>query len=298
MKSIFYPVKLFEIKRQKPPRTLVLGGTGKTGRRVVQSLWDGEHSVRIGSRQADPAFDWQDSAGWDKCLDGVTQVYVNFAPDLAMPMARPAITAFTEMAHRKGVRKLVLLSGRGEEEALACEQIVRFSGMDWTIVRSAWFNQNFSEGAFTGMVQDGQIALPVGGTCEPFVDVHDVADVVTAALSEEGHEGKVYETTGPRLLSFEQIVEELSGALGRTISFADIPHEAFLEGIQGMGMPPEMVWLLEYLFATVMDGRNEQIGYGVQEALGRPPRDFRDYARLTALTGVWDAAQAFNLVSV
>ncbi len=298
MKSIFQPAKLFEIRRPKQPSTLVLGGTGKTGHRVVRSLWDLGHKVRIGSRQAEPAFDWHQPDTWKACLRGVSQVYVNFAPDLAMPAARRAITEFTDLAYREGVRKLVLLSGRGEEEAIACEQIIRFSGMDWTIVRSAWFNQNFSEGAFKCMVREGQIALPTGGTREPFVDVHDVVDVITAALTEEGHEGKTYETTGPRLLGIEEVAGELSLALGRKIASADIPHDVFLEGIEEMGMPAELVWLMDYLFATVMDGRNEKIGYGVQEALGRPPRDFRDYAGMTALTGVWDRKTALKLVTV
>lgn len=297
MKSIFQPAKLFEIRRPKVPSTLVLGGTGRTGHRVVRSLWDSGHKVRIGSRQAEPAFDWEKPETWRRCLEGMTQVYVNFAPDLAMPKARQSITEFTDLAYRMGIQKLVLLSGRGEEEALACEQIIRFSGMDWTIVRSAWFNQNFSEGAFRNMVQEGEIALPTGGTREPFVDVHDVVDVIIAALTEEGHEGKTYETTGPRLLGLEDIAEELSSALGRTITFADIPHDVFLEGIEDMGMPAELVWLMDYLFATVMDGRNEKIGYGVQEALGRPPRDFRDYASMTSLTGVWTPKRALNLVT-
>ena len=297
MRSLTFPFRRFEIKRARTPLTLVLGATGKTGRRVVQSLWEAGHPVRMGSRQAEPCFDWDKPITWDACLESVTQVYVNYSPDLAMPKARAAITAFTDLAFRKGVRKLVLLSGRGKEEALTCEQIVRNSGMDWTVVRSAWFNQNFSEGEFTGMVKAGDIALPTRGICEPFVDVHDIADVITAALTEPGHEGMIYETSGPRLMSFETIAEELSNALGRTISFTEIPHEVFISGLEGVGMPGEMVSLLDYLFSTIMDGRNAHLSYGVQEALGRPPRDFRDYAQLTALTGVWDTVQNLQLIT-
>jgi uncharacterized protein YbjT (DUF2867 family) len=266
---------------------LVLGGTGKTGRRIAERLEARAIPTRIGSRSAVPAFDWNNDANWDDCLAGVEAAYINYAPDLAIPGATDSIQAFVDRAQRHGVKRLVLLSGRGEAEAQACERIVQDSGIDWTIVRASWFNQNFSEGAFVEMVQAGQITLPAGDTPEPFVDVDDIADVAVAALTEQGHTGEVYEVTGPRLLTFADVAAEISIASGRKIHFVQVPHDAFVAGAVESGAPKDVVWMLDYLFSTVLDGRNAYLTDGVQRALGRAPREFSDYARAIAATGLW-----------
>lgn len=271
--------------------TLVLGGTGKTGRRVSRLLADRGLPVRVGSRGAVPSFDWSVETGWRACLTGVEAVYITYAPDLAMPGASDAIRALAEAARGCGVKRLVLLSGRGEPEAQACEQIVQESGLEWTIVRASWFNQNFSEGAFVDMVVAGAIALPAGQVPEPFVDADDIADVVVAALTAPGHAGQVYEVTGPRLMTFADIADDLTAATGRQIVFVDVPHDAFVAEVTASGAPKDVVWMLDYLLATVLDGRNAHLTNGVMRALGRPPRDFADYARDVAATGLWTASE-------
>ena len=270
--------------------TLVLGATGKTGRRVVQRLSEKGHAVRNGSRQSDPPFDWGDQSNWDAVLDGVTAAYISYAPDLAIPGATDAVRAFVERAVKNGVRRLVILSGRGEEEAQACELIIQRPDIEWTVVRCSWFSQNFSEGEFLDMVLAGEIALPAGEVGEPFVDVDDIADVAVVALTEDGHAGQIYELTGPRLLTFAEAVDEISQATGRAIQYIQIPQEAFLAGIAEAGLPEDIAWLLNYLFATVLDGRNASLGDGVQKALGREPRDFADFCRAAATSGVWNVS--------
>lgn len=269
---------------------LVLGATGKTGRRIASSLDTQGVPVRLGSRSASPSFDWNNSATWGDCLEGVTRIYINYAPDLAMPGATNAISELVHRAKAAEVNHLVLLSGRGEEEAQACEAIIQSSGMDWTIVRASWFNQNFSEGAFVDMVQAGQITLPDVSTPEPFVDVDDIADVVVAALTQPGHAGELYEVTGPRMLSLADIAIELSKATGRTIKYTPVPHDAFVKGVAASGAPQEVSWMLDYLFSTVLDGRNAYLTDGVQRALGRAPKEFADYAEDVVRTGLWKAA--------
>ena len=268
--------------------TLVIGGTGKTGRRVAERLLSLGRQTRVASRSANPSFDWNDKRTWDAALAGVTTAYITYAPDLAIPGATAAIRAFTARAVEKGVKRLVLLSGRGEEEAQACERIVQEAGIVWTIVRASWFNQNFSEGELLGMVLDGLIALPAADVPEPFVDVEDIADVVVAALTEEGHDYEIYEVTGPRLLTFTEVAREISNATGREVGFMQIPKEAFAEAVTNSGAPEDLVWLLNYLFDTVLDGRNAYLDNGVQRALGREPRDFTDFARRTGAQGTWN----------
>lgn len=269
------------------PLTLVLGSTGKTGRRVVAALEAQGLPVRRGSRSAHPAFDWTRESSWDACLEGVGAIYITYAPDLAIPGAADAIRGLVAKAERQGVGRLVLLSGRGEAEAQACERIVLSSSIPSTVVRASWFNQNFSEGAFADMVQAGHITLPAGDVPEPFVDVDDIAEVALAALTGDGHAGEIYELTGPRALTFAEVTAELAKATGRDIRYTQIPHEAFVSGAEQSGAPKDVVWMLDYLFATVLDGRNAGLSDGVERALGRKPKDFADYARDAVQAGMW-----------
>lgn len=267
--------------------TLVLGGTGKTGRRVVERLAGRGLPVRVGSRSGAPPFDWENRATWAPALRNVDAVYVSYYPDLAVPGAVSTVRSFAEVAVATGVRRMVLLSGRGESEAERGEQAVRESGADWTILRSSWFNQNFSENFLLDAVASGEVALPVTTVREPFIDADDIADVAVAALAEDGHSGQLYELTGPRLLSFPEAIEEVARAAGRAIRYQPVSIEQYAAALAEHGVPPEFVTLVTYLFAEVLDGRNEHLMDGVQRALGREPRDFTDYARATAATGVW-----------
>lgn len=269
--------------------TLVLGATGKTGSRVAALLTDRGVPVRAGSRAADPPFDWDDRATWDPALDGVRAVYVAFAPDLAIPGAADTIEAFTKTAAAAGVRRLVLLSGRGEPEAQATEErVLAADGLESTVVRASWFAQNFSESFLLDSVLSGVVALPVDPEVrEPFIDADDIAAVAVAALTEPGHAGRIHEVTGPRLLTMGEVVAELAAASGRELSFVPVPLADFTAGLTEAGLDDELVAFLAYLFTEVMDGRNAHTTDTVQQVLGRPARDFADYARRAAATGVW-----------
>ena len=274
--------------------TLVLGGTGKTGRRVAERLAERGLLVRIGSRSGEPPFDWDKPDTWATALDGVSAAYVSYYPDLAIPGAPEAVRAFAELAARNGVRRLVLLSGRGEEEAQSAEQALREvgdeAGVEWTIVRCAWFMQNFDENFLLEPILAGEVALPSGNVPEPFVDADDIADVAVAALTEDGHAGEIYELTSPRLLTFEEAVGEIAKATGREIRFVPVSLEEYEAVLAEADVPPEFLSFLTYLFGEVLDGRNAHLTDGVRRALGHEPKDFSDYARDVAATGVWSKA--------
>ena len=268
---------------------LIIGKNGKTGARVNQRLQALGYETRAVSRSTTPSFDWEDSATWASAIKGTRSAYVTYQPDLAVPNAEAAIKEFIRVARENGLEHIVLLSGRGEEGAQRAEQVLKDSGISWNIVRCSWFNQNFSEGAFVEMVQAGLITLPAADTPEPFVDVDDIADVAVAALTDDGHAGEIYEVTGPRLLTFADISAEISRASGRSIAYVEVPHDAFVAGAAESGAPKDVIWMLDYLFATVLDGRNAFLTDGVERALGRAPKDFSDYAREIAATDVWKA---------
>jgi uncharacterized protein YbjT (DUF2867 family) len=270
---------------------LILGGTGKTGRRIAERLEAREIPVRVGSRSERPAFDWSDRATWAAALEGVGAIYVSYYPDLAVPGAADDVAALVDLAKASGVRRLVLLSGRGEAEAQACESVVMRSGTDWTILRCSWFNQNFSETLMADMVLAGEIALPAGEVAEPFIDAEDIADMAVAAFTDDRHIGQLYELTGPRLLTFAEVAAEISAATGRSIAFRQLTHEDFAAAMAAGQTPDDVAWLVSYLFREVLDGRNEWVADGVSRVLGRPARDFSDYARKVSASGAWAAAK-------
>ena len=267
--------------------TLVIGGNGKTGSRVAARLTDLGHPVRIGSRSAETAFDWEDDSTWVPALQGATAAYITYYPDLALPGASDIIGAFARTAVDHGVRRLVLLSGRGEKGAELSEQAVIDSGADWTIVRCAFFAQNFDEGFLAELVRAGEFALPAGDVREPVLDIDDIADVAVAALTEPGHVGKLYELTGPRLLTFTEMAAALTEATGHPVLYLPISPAEFAAGMLAAGLPEDYANGIAAVFAEIMDGRNESLTDGVRQALGREPRDFRDYVETTAATGVW-----------
>jgi uncharacterized protein YbjT (DUF2867 family) len=132
------------------------------------------------------------------------------------------------------------------------------------------------------------VALPAGEVPEPFVDTEDIADVAVAALTEPGHSGRVYELTGPRLLTFAEAIAEIGRGTGRELRSVPISVEEYAAGAAEHGLPEDVIGLVQYLFSEVLDGRNAQLADGVQQALGREPRDFGEYVRETAATGIWN----------
>jgi uncharacterized protein YbjT (DUF2867 family) len=269
---------------------LVLGGTGKSGRRVAERLIAAGRPVRIGSRSGAPRFDWEDRATWGPALDGVASVYLTYHPDIAVPGAIEITRDFAELALSKGVRRLALLSGRGEPRAEQAERAVRDTGADLTVLRSTWFMQNFSEDFLVEYVRGGQIRWPGGDSPIPFLDVEDIADVAAAALTDDRHIGELYELTGPRSLTHAEVAAEISDALGREIEYVPLSIEKWAAEAAEFGVPAEVIDLLTYVMGEVLDGRNADTTDGVRQALGREARDFSDFARIVAASGVWDPA--------
>jgi uncharacterized protein YbjT (DUF2867 family) len=267
---------------------LVIGGTGKTGRKVVQRLEALNQNVRVGSRNGSPSFDWENPETWAAALEGIDKMYVTFQPDLAVPGALEAIEGITRLAKRSGVEKMVLLSGKGEREAELCEQVVIHSGIDHTIVRASWFNQNFSESFFLEPILEGFVALPQADAKVPYVDTDDIADVAVEALIHDKHNGKIYQLTGPRRLTFIEAIEEISVATGREISFTPIALPAYKKVMEQQGVPADFIWLIEYLFSEVLGNpKNAEITNDIEKVLGRKPKDFSLYVKETVATGIW-----------
>ena len=268
---------------------LVIGGTGKTGRRVAENLTNLGHNVRIGTRENNPKFDWDDPSTFAPALKGMDRAYIVYYPDLAVPGAKEAITALTEAALKEGLEKVVLLSGKGETEAEECEQIVANSGLNYTLVRASWFNQNFSEGAFRDYVMGGVLALPMPEASVPFVDTNDIADVVTEGLLNDDYNGETLTVTGPSKLTFDEVAGILGEKLGRSIQYQPISMDEFKEGLTAAGLPESFIWLLGYLFTEVLgNSENQTVSNDVQRVLNRKPISFEEFAENKVAEGVWN----------
>lgn len=275
---------------------LVLGGTGKVGRRVAHNLAKQQIPVRIGSRSGAPAFEWTDRRNWTEVIAGCCAIFISYVPDLAVPGAADDIAALIAIAREQGVEHLVVLSGRGEPEARRCEQLIEASGLSWTICRAGWFMQDFSESFMYDAVMSETLAFPGGSMVEPWVDCDDIADVATAALIDSKHHGQTYAITGPALLTFADIAIALSKATGRSIRYAPLSLDAFIEHLHDATVPADIVDLMAYLFGEVFDGRNATVEDGVQRALGRPPRSIDDFTQKAANQGTWYKAEGDNHV--
>ncbi len=270
---------------------LVIGGTGKTGRKVAKGLQDQGHNVRIGSRSADPAFDWQDPSNWATALDGMDKVYVTFQPDLAIPGALEAIEELVKQSKNAGIKKIVLLSGKGEKEAELCEQVIIHSGIDFTILRCSWFNQNFSESFFLDAILSGQIALPKPEALVPYVDTDDIAEMAIEVLNNDQHNDKLYQLTGPKGLTFPEVIKEIANRTQRDLEFIPISISEYIETLRQHQVPEDYIWLINYLFSNVLDAEgNNEISHDIEKVLGRKPKNFSQYVDETVSSGVWNPA--------
>ncbi|GAA3120865.1 NAD(P)H-binding protein [Streptomyces rectiviolaceus] len=268
---------------------LVLGATGKTGRRVVARLRDQGRTVRAASRSGETRFDWTDRATWGPVLEGVSALYLVGPPD------PEPIADFVDQAAAAGVRRFVVLSGRGvevfgdsfEPSMAEAERVVREAGVDWTVIRPNNFSQNFDEDIFAAPLLEGRLALPVGDVPEPFIDVDDIADVAAALLTEDGHTGRVYELSGPRALTFADAVAELAERSGRPMRFEDITPDAYVAELTAADVPADTARALANVLAWLAEGHNATPVTGVRDVLGREPRDFSTYAKTAASAGAW-----------
>ncbi|MGW8376264.1 NmrA family transcriptional regulator [Streptomyces sp. ODS28] len=272
----------------KPQTVLVVGGTGRTGRRVAARLAARGAAVRIGSRSARPRFDWADSGSWGPALHGAEAAYLVLQPDVGAPGVAETLREFAARAVESGVRRLVLLSARGEEAALPAERAVRESGAEWAVLRCSWFCQNFSEGALREYVDAGTLPFPAGQVREPFIDAEDIAEVAAAVLLSDasgGLLGRVHELTGPRALTWAEAVAEITRASGREVRYVAVPAREYGAELLRLGVPEPEAAFLTALFEQLLDGRNAGVTDGVRRVLGREPREFGAFVR-----GVWGPA--------
>ena len=270
-----------------PEEIVIIGGNGKTGRRVAALLRAQGRAVRPVSRSTSPSFDWNETTTWAAALEGASAAYITYSPDLALPGADEQLRQLGRLLAGMDVTRVVLLSGRGEPGAVVSENALREQVPTARVVRSSFFMQNFTEGMLIEFVSDGVIAMPVPGTVpEPFIDVDDVAEVVVATLLDDSKARGILEVTGPASITFTDVAATFSQELGREVAFQEVSPQAFVERWVAAGLHPDEAHGLAEMFEELMDGHNSHLSDGVTSVLGRPAKSFQDFVRDSVSQGL------------
>jgi uncharacterized protein YbjT (DUF2867 family) len=257
---------------------LVLGGTGKVGRRLTARLRDAGHDVRVASRSdaGDVRFDWHDPATHDAALAGADGVFV-VGPGSATDWS-PLLPAFLDRAHAAGVRHAVLLSARGVEflpdgAVARAEAALRDGPLPWTILRPSHFAQNFTEAMF---VPDagGRVAAPAGAAAHPFVDVGDVAAVAAEVLATGSHQGETLALSGPAALTFAEATELLTARDGLPRHYVAEDPAAHAAALRAAGTPEGYVTWRMAMLDGIRRGADAYVSDGVPRVLGRAATAF------------------------
>ena len=272
---------------------LVTCATGKTGSRVAKILVKAGHAVRAVSRRSTLPFDWEDDRTWSDALDGVDSIYI-VHPGLGRMEAALQVSEFAKVAVAKGATRAVLASTPDDgsdfsNSVRAAEQGVVSAGLVLTSLRLRWFNQNFSEDFLLDPVLSGELRLPTGTGKEAFVDADDIAAVASLASTDEQHGGKYYELTGPRLLGFADVAEEISRVTERRVRYAALSTEEYVAEQISLGIPEGWAHTLGALYTDIANHKLESISGDVEHVLGRPARDFRDFATIASANGLWNS---------
>lgn len=269
---------------------LVTAPNSKTGRRVVELLQNANMLVRIASRSTRIKFDWEDTNTWQQAITGVDCAYIILPPNLAFANMAARLQMFVQLCEKNELRRLVLLTGRGEAESEKCEAVLLQSSIASTIVKTSWFSQNFSEGIFLESILNGEVVVPVSGVKEPFIDVNDIAEVVYRSLLDESQNNHVYELTGPDLLSFKDVADMFSEKLNTNVNVTYIPLETYLTELANLGLSHEEIKLTRYLFEQLLDGRNEYITSDLRDLLARDATSFQQFIDNTKCSDVWNVS--------
>jgi uncharacterized protein YbjT (DUF2867 family) len=279
---------------------LVLGGTGKTGRRISALLADAGANVRVAARNPGPElpgtrsveFDWFDDTSHDAALDGADAVYV-IPPALVVDHVAMSTALFARAA-ALGVQRVVLLSARGvdADDTIPLRRaelaLLDTPGLDATVIRPSWFAQNFTEGVFAGGVADGVLAAPAGDGREPFIDADDIAAVAATLLLDHtgAHRGEALDLSGSVAYTFAEAADVVSARVGHPVRYVDLAPDDFVAGAVAAGLPADYAGLLASLFEVIRNGWDAHVSDGVERVLGRPARSLAEWAAdATAASG-------------
>jgi uncharacterized protein YbjT (DUF2867 family) len=271
-------------------RFVILGGSGKVGRRLTRTLERHGHQAVPAGRRSVCRFDWQDTSTWRQTATGADGVFV-VGPGSARDWS-DALAAFLDVAAAEGVGHAVLLSARAVEflpggAVGLAERALEAGPIPWTVLRPTHFAQNFTEAMFVPV--DGVISAPVDAGAVPFVDVLDLAEVAARVLADRTFTGGRIALSGPAVLTFAQAADALTAASGVPVRFRPEEPEAHAARLRAAGTPEGYVrWRMAMLDA-VRTGADAYLSDGVRQVLGRPATGFAAWAAREVPDAAWAA---------
>jgi uncharacterized protein YbjT (DUF2867 family) len=283
---------------------LVTGATGNIGKILVEKLAAANAPARALVRSREKAEgieklgleavlgDLDKPETLQPALEGIEKVFLLSAPD---PRQVELQSNLIKGAKTAGARHIIKLSAMGVGQArdsftLArlhreTEEEIERSGIAYTHLRPNGFMQNAL--MFAGTIKtQGTFYAPLGDAKVSYVDARDVASVAFSTLTEDGHEGKAYEITGPQSLAYDDVARELSSATGREVKYVNVPMEAARAAMLGMGLSEWLADALVELFNFYRDGGAAHVTDTVRQVTGRAPISLAQFAR--------DYAEAFK----
>jgi len=262
---------------------LILGGSGKVGRRLTQLLDLAGDPTRPVSRSTATVFDWHDESTWPPALDGVTSMFV-VGPGSSSDWS-PQLTRLLDLAHHLGTEHVVLLSARAVEflpdgAVGRAEQALQRGPIPWTVLRPSHFAQNFTEAMF--VPADGRIVAPAGTGAEPFVDVADVAAVAAAVMTKREYDGRMLALSGPEALTFEEAAAQLTETTGISVRFEDESDGDHADRLRAAGTPEMYIRWRMAMLNGIRSGADSYVSTGVTDVLRRPATTFTTWAQREA----------------
>lgn len=271
---------------------LLTGATGTIGAATAAALRQKNVPFQVGARSPEKVqgasavrFSWEEPATYPAALRGVERAFVLMPPS---PQTEEWTKAFAAGAKEAGVRRVVKLSAIGAapnspiilgQQHGASEEILKESGLAWTMLQPTFFMQNFVNYYGADPSKDATVYLPNGEGKVTWIDARDIGEVAAAALADEGHAEKTYVLTGPEALSTAEALGVLGRELGHTYTYVDVPEDAARQGMAGAGTPSWLIDAYMELHAFIKSGRAAIRAPGMRQALGREGRTFQEYAR-------------------
>jgi uncharacterized protein YbjT (DUF2867 family) len=272
---------------------LVTGAGGTVGSELVNQLKSSGATFRAAYHsqvKADSArangidatvIDFEKPETLDRAFDGIEKLFL-----LSSSNTRQELAA-VEAAKRAGVKHIVKLSvigADGESYSFAkvhrpVEKAIESSGIAWTFLRPNGFMNNFHNFSGATIRSQGAFYSSLGDTKISHVDVRDIAAVAVKALTEPGHESKVYTVTGPEALTSDEIATKISVATGREVKYVNLRDEDIKSAMTGQGTPEAYADAYIDLLRFYRSGGGSKVTDDVKRVTGREPIDFDRYAQ-------------------
>ena len=278
------------------PTIVVSGATGNTGTEVVKQLSTVKdvkvraavhtlEKVRVLPKEVEVVqMDYAKPETVLLAFTGATKLYL-------LPPSRPDKVKDTqvmvEAAKKAGIQYIVLISAisidrepilQVDPQFAELEAIVVDSGITYTILRPSWFNQSFITPLFGPQIKQGMLRLPIGDGRAGWVDCRDIAAVAVKALTEMGHENKVYNLTGPEALSLSEVTDILSKVSGREIKFINISEESYAQMLSDSGVREWDVQKVVEHIRFCREGYHDDVTQDVEKVTGKKPISFEQFA--------------------